>query len=714
MASIVPYTGAPSVGPQLSPTPTIQENTPFAAFGGASAEAVSRLGQVTERSGQELFARGIALQQMHENAEALSAAADYSTQLGAKYENFTSLSGKNAVDNLQPFTEDVNNSRQKIRDGLSSPYAQLVFDQGTRYLQARMVIAAGAHAGQQNKMYLANAGKASMLSNENLAYINPTDDDVFNQNLTTNLNEVNHQAEEGGWSDSQRSLALAQAKSSMWSHRIQGLAKEHPIAAKAMLDEATKQNALFGDDIPGTTDFVRKQLYNTGSRVVADDILAGNGNQFGAGPVPIESAQKAIGGYESHDNYQAIGPKTKTGDYALGRYQVMASNLAPWLKEAGMQPMSQSDFLKNPTAQDQLFKFKFGQYMKEGESFNAAANRWFTGSYTPPADVTDATATTKGHTPGQYLTATNAILARNAPEDQLMAIAAEKAKEISPDDPVFGDYLASRVAQRYSAAATIQAHVELTNRLTLDSAVTKQMQAGQFPTSIEQLAQGDPKILDAFNNLRADDQMKYQKQFIQNAKGNRTPTDADFVAYKGFMGEAFNDPQKFLKEDMVSENLPVSLKSKLIAEQLRIQKGGVADPQMTHALQVLSPTLSSIQLNKTNDPDGYNQFVGSLHDAIQAYAAANGTQPKDKDIQTIGARLLQQQASGGISILGHKFFQSNSPLYAMEPPAEFTKQVTERSQALRGVTPSALDIHRMYIQQEYQKLYGSTNGRIVR
>lgn len=712
MATQVPTTlNAPSVEAQNNATPYRQENVPLAAFGGATAAAVSHLGQTVEGAGNEIFDRGYAMQQMNDNAQALAASADYSTQLGAKYEAFTSLSGKNAVDGLQPFTDDVNKSRQQIRGSLNSPYAQLVFDQGTRYLQARMVIAAGSHAGQQNKAYLLNSGKASMESNENLAYVNPTDDDSFHASLNSNLNEVNHQADEGGWSDSQRSLALAQAKSSMWMHRITGLAKEHPIAAKSMLDEANKENALFGKDIPGTTDFVRKQLYNTGSRVVANDILAGNGNQFGEKSVPIEMAQKAIGGYESHDNYQAIGPETKDGDHAVGRYQIMASNLAPWLKEAGMQPMSEADFLKNSQAQDQLFKFKFGQYMAEGKTFNAAANRWFTGSYTPNADVTDATATTKGHTPGQYLTGTNAILAQNLPEDQLMSAAAEKAKEISPDDPIFGDYVSARVSQKYNAQAQIQAHMELQNRLSMDGAIVKQMQDGQFPTSIEELAQGDPKLMETFSNMNSADQLKYQKQFAQNAKGTRTPTDTDLTSYKGYMGEAFNDPQKFMKEDFISQNLPISLKSKLVAEQLRIQKGGTADPNVAHALQVLGPTLNNIQLNKQNDPDGYNQFVGSLHDAIQAYATANGTQPKDKDIMTIGSRLLQSTSSGGVSVFGHKFFQSNSPLYSMPVPQEFADKVTERAKALRGITPSNLDIHRMYIQKQYQKLYGTNNGR---
>lgn len=93
---------------------------------------------------------------------------------------------------------------------------------------------------------------------------------------------------------------------------------------------------------------------------------------------PSGNAAAAIGGIESSGNYGAVGPATRTGDRAFGKYQVMGANIGPWTQEVLGQTLTPQQFLASPQAQDAVFNAKFGQYaQKYGPE--GAAKAWFAG-----------------------------------------------------------------------------------------------------------------------------------------------------------------------------------------------------------------------------------------------------------------------------------------------------------------------------------------------
>lgn len=111
--------------------------------------------------------------------------------------------------------------------------------------------------------------------------------------------------------------------------------------------------------------------------------------------------QRGISGIESGGRYDILGPVTKTGDRAYGRYQVMGSNIPAWTKEALGREMSAVEFLANPAAQDAVFKHIFGKYVREhGES--GAAARWFSGSANTTSSARDQLGTTVPGYVGAY------------------------------------------------------------------------------------------------------------------------------------------------------------------------------------------------------------------------------------------------------------------------------------------------------------------------
>lgn len=105
-------------------------------------------------------------------------------------------------------------------------------------------------------------------------------------------------------------------------------------------------------------------------------------------PAPPEGAQpetvsyrNAIASIESQGSgdYKAMGPVTRTGDRAYGRYQVMGANIGPWTRQALGREMTPQEFLANPQAQDAVFDHIFGGYVQQYGSPEEAASMWFTG-----------------------------------------------------------------------------------------------------------------------------------------------------------------------------------------------------------------------------------------------------------------------------------------------------------------------------------------------
>lgn len=76
--------------------------------------------------------------------------------------------------------------------------------------------------------------------------------------------------------------------------------------------------------------------------------------------------------------YSAIGPRHPSLGRALGRYQIMEANLAPWGQEALGRAVTPDEFLSNPDIQDTLFQHKFGGYVNQYGP-EGAAQAWFAG-----------------------------------------------------------------------------------------------------------------------------------------------------------------------------------------------------------------------------------------------------------------------------------------------------------------------------------------------
>ena len=89
----------------------------------------------------------------------------------------------------------------------------------------------------------------------------------------------------------------------------------------------------------------------------------------------------AIASIESQGSggYSAVGPTTKKGNRAYGKYQVMDFNIPTWTKKHLGQRLTPDQFLQSPEAQEAVFKGEFGSYVSKYGNPQDAASAWFTG-----------------------------------------------------------------------------------------------------------------------------------------------------------------------------------------------------------------------------------------------------------------------------------------------------------------------------------------------
>src|SRR3990167_1300269 len=97
------------------------------------------------------------------------------------------------------------------------------------------------------------------------------------------------------------------------------------------------------------------------------------------GDIPLDaSVSDAIASIESGGRYDILGPTTKSGDRAYGKYQVMGANVGPWTKKYLGQELTPEQFLQSPDAQESVFNGEFGRLAtRYGPS--GAARAWFAG-----------------------------------------------------------------------------------------------------------------------------------------------------------------------------------------------------------------------------------------------------------------------------------------------------------------------------------------------
>lgn len=703
MSSNVPYTGVPSVQPSFDATPSMSSNLPMAAFGTGVASAVGHIGNSLEGAGNELYSRAIAMQQLNEQANAANAVAEFTTAQGEKFAQYSTLSGKNAVDGYKPYIDDLNSTREAIGQKLSSPYAQKMYLQESRSIQARSVFSAAAHSGREGKNYAIGSTQSQVDANVNAAALAPQDEESYQASLKKNAELVQHIGDINGWDKQKVENTLQGENSRLTMGRIQGLAKSDVPSAQKLLDAAVKAGNISGDDLGRAQTYIRGQKLSVSTRQEAARARAGDNISLGEQKVPTDQLVSAVGDIEATD-WGTVHPdvthkvdgKTIT-EHALGKYGIMQSNLQPWLKEARMPAMSEQEFLNNQAAQTKLATFKLNQYQEQYGTANEALKRW--------RGLSDKDLAS-GENSNTYLRKANAAMFKNASGQQIADLGRARAKQLFGDDAEAGEAFDHSFSTAHSRDKALDREAEYEARQTIEDALVP-AKDGKLVTSIEDIQ--DPKVQAAWNDLKPSRQNFYRQLMARNAKGDYEATQENQLQYRNWLGK-LTDPmaspeekRQALEQDFASMAMPASQRQQLNMLRGKLWKDQNKNPALNHAMSISDDILRNAGITRTKNKDDYDQIRGSMFLIMNDRMQAGDPVKKDEEVRQIASRLVREksQSWGPFGVL-----PGSVPSFKVEVPANEREYIKKKYTEDSGSEPTEKDIQSIYNAKMYNQLYG--------
>src|SRR6267154_3078086 len=262
----------PSVAPSTGGIGDVSLPVPVDAFGGAVGHALSGLGSDIEKSSDRIWERAQQIQNLNNETEAKNADAKYMMDAGMLHADFSSKEGTAAQQAFPDYMKQLQDMRQKTRDGLSNPMAQKMFDASSLSVMGRTIFNGAGHAAQQGKVAASAASQARVDQMTDGIGNTPTDELTYQRYTRGIAAETRQQGEMHGWSPDQTAETSKQNISKAVASRVVGLARTDAIGAQAMFDRATKS----GDLLPGMADrvqaTVQTQFRQQGSRIISDRV----------------------------------------------------------------------------------------------------------------------------------------------------------------------------------------------------------------------------------------------------------------------------------------------------------------------------------------------------------------------------------------------------------------------------------------------------------
>lgn len=169
----------------------------------------------------------------------------------------------------------------------------------------------------------------------------------------------------------------AEAFDGFWTKVENGDFKQ-PIEAATAFAEV---NAKFGIEMSAEEGYTAMTAAKQGNQNAGTVTLTNIETAITAGDFDAAAmmAAPALVNMESGGRYDAVGPSVNGGDRAIGKYQVMASNVPSWtLKHYGIK-LTTEQYKNNPQAQDAVFKGEFGGYIKRFGNVRDAVSMWHSG-----------------------------------------------------------------------------------------------------------------------------------------------------------------------------------------------------------------------------------------------------------------------------------------------------------------------------------------------
>lgn len=738
----------------LGELPTPQPATGVAQIQGGSPFLVGHAGAFLERAGGALSRASEVIRQTNLHYDTLFAENSLNElkgrAAGLEYGDpqngvpgFRNAMGANAVG--QKFTDDY---QQRFKDVTSDIAGKLQNDQQRQLFQQRADVYGmhfqaqlSAHQAQQAQAF-GNATDDGALKTELAQVAVDPYNEIAAQASSARINGVldAKQARTGEPQDTTRQ----QWTQTALAVRAHAMMNDNPYAAEKFIETHIHEMGVLGAQLQKE---VQREYQQVQSRDIAHQFVFGNRRPLapediapgaqGAPPLQGIVAQLESGGRR----FTQGGHLVTSPAGAQGEMQVMPPTAAdPGYGVAPAKDDSPEE--KARVGRDYLgaMTARYGDPALVLAAYNAGPARvdqWITQLGDPRSGRISSAdwaqripfAETKGYVqrgldmvadrqPGTMLSAPTAKeLKTQLP--QLVEQARQVAEQMYPNDPVFADSVASRVATYGNTiVAGWTAQQDGARDMLVRGLVGTKPDGSDKPLSIDAMLT-DPRMKEAWRNATPEVQLSIQQHF-KDGEPPRTPATTALWYQK--VGEYTNDRQAFADQDLspLISQLPHAQFDELVNLQMkarsRVDTDSEKNANMIHAMSVASDyALKPIGLEPPTDKtpqsrkDLYNQFAGAYSQAIDQFQRTSGKPPTDKDLIGIARNLTTTLHVPGATFLGHEFGGKDIRAFEVTPgnvgqvrpkaiPAEFMSGIVPAlTRANGGKPPTQAQIDTAYL-----------------
>lgn len=647
----VPYVPVPQVANTSTAGSMLSvPNANAEAFGAGVGLAMQHLGATMQQSAAQVGDEVLKFQNLQNETEANNLLMDATQALGEEKIKLQSLQGQAAVDYLPTYNANVQKIRQDFLSKSNNPMVQHMLDlQLTRTSKYALIDGAG-HAGTEAKKALA-ASRAGTIGQAAADAAN-ADELSFKSSLDKVNETVNAELADRhvDLNSDEAKQYRSQQIGQLWQNRLVMKSMTDPYAAKQMLDKVPKDQ-ITPEISLAVTKVIESNAINVGARNIAS--ATNPVGVPGNAPVAVKyqhgvnffvkegyTREQAIGIMNNltHESGGKLDPgATNPGDGADGSNSV---GIGQWngkraielQKFARAQGKDWKDFdTQLAFVAKELNTSESGAkaaLLKAGDR-NAATEAFMTG-YERPGSPQLANRIAMGKKYADLQNVPDPTSPQKMTADQVQKwedAARQRAEEQFPGDPRVADAAVMRVRQQVSQSDQVAVRYQREQQAAIDSALMGGADGkGKLPTNRGELFGNDPNMVRAFNALPPEKQRAVDRTLEQNAKGVTVRWDQAGVRRTRFnelLGMAANDPEAFHDVQIASEDLPAEAKNKLFDLQQNPPKQ--QNQGISSALSVLQKTgfMEQAGIDAKNDPQGFNQFVGTLQTAIDRWHTAN-------------------------------------------------------------------------------------------
>jgi hypothetical protein len=176
---------------------------------------------------------------------------------------------------------------------------------------------------------------------------------------------------------------------------------------------------------------------------------------------------------------------------------------------------------------------------------------------------------------------------------------------------------------------------------------------GEVPTTpYELFAYGGEEARRAYERLDPAERRKVDEFLKRSAKGEVPETEFTRNRVRDLEGMMLNEPGRFRDHDIDREEIPLSERSRLRREQVKMIKEGIkleADPKTAHAINVMRSAGGVLPKDLKPGSSKWNTFTGMVREGLIEIGKQRGYDKpiSEEEIRTLGKSILEKMPGTG-------------------------------------------------------------------